>query len=98
MSEGKLILLALLACLAGMAACALTIDVHWRQVFGQRPQARLPALRVIGGILFAAAFWLCATANPVSMAILVWTMLLTVSAALIAALLTLRAHMTRSKL
>lgn len=91
MSESALISIALIVTIAGMGLCALTIDVHWKQLRGVKPSssAQQMALRVAGGLAFVLSFWICTKANPVSMAVLVWTMLLTVSAAVVAAALTL---------
>lgn len=93
MSDGGLIFLALLTSIAGMAALAVSIESHWQQVMGKRAQTASlrRALRLAGAALLALAFLLCAAADPWSMAALVWPMLLTIAAAIVAALLTLHA-------
>jgi hypothetical protein len=97
MSDTATLLLALLASTAGMGCFALTLPAHWRQLFAERPQpASLRLLLRVGGAgLLALAFLLCAAADPISMAILVWTMLLTAGAVLVTALLTLQARSAR---
>ncbi|WP_347302716.1 DUF3325 family protein [Croceibacterium sp. TMG7-5b_MA50] len=94
MSDGLLLLLALLAATGGMAALALAMQAHWRQVMGAR---RLTGevqvtLRVLGAALCALSLALCVAADPASMAALVWPMLLMVAALLVAAGLTLHAR------
>jgi len=99
MSDGALHLLSLVAAAAGMAACALSMDVHWRQVLGARPQTRAArvASRTAGAALLGLSFGLCAMADPFSMALLVWPMLLGVAAAAVAASLTVQAQSTAGR-
>ena len=96
MSDHALHALALVAAIAGMAAFALAIDAHWRQVLGGRPQtaAARGACKASGAALLGLSFTLCAMADPVSMAMLVWPMLLGVGAAAVAALLTLHGRLS----
>lgn len=99
MSEVQFIGLALLVSVGGMMLFALSIEAHWRQLFGQRPRslALRICLRVAGAAMLAGSFMLCAAANPVTMAMLVWPMLLAVAAALVAAGLTFHARGNRAK-
>ena len=94
MSDISLHITALLASIAGMACFALSIDAHWRQFFRGRPCGRAAkyGLRLAGGGLIALAFQLCAVADPISMAALVWPMLLTLAAGSVAAMLTIHAR------
>jgi len=78
----------------GIGWLALSLEVHWQQIFGH--QAVLSAgatkrLRLIGGagLLLSAVF--CFIADRPSMAVLVWIMLLAASATLMTQLLAWRA-------
>ncbi|HEY6817490.1 MAG TPA: DUF3325 family protein [Croceibacterium sp.] len=97
MSDGILLAFAQVLAIGGMGCLALSLAAHWKQVFGDRAQTRGAArgLRTAGALLLAASFGLCATANPVSMAALVWPMMLTLAAAIVAAALTARAQRAR---
>jgi hypothetical protein len=97
MSDGTLLLLALAVAVGGMGCLALSLGTHWRHLFAQ-PQTRGAALglRLAGALLLGASFFLCTLADPVSMAALVWPMLLTVAAAIVAAGLTLQARAARA--
>ena len=90
MSDGVLTLLALASAVAGMAAFALANDVHWRQLLGARPRSAATriACKSVGAVFVGLSFALCVMTNPLTMAILVWPMLLGVAAALVAALVT----------
>lgn len=94
MSDGTLLILALAVAIAGMAAFALANDMHWRQILGARQQtvAIRTACKSLGTMLIGASFALCVLADPVTMALLVWPMLLGVAAAIVATFLTLQAH------
>jgi hypothetical protein len=97
MSDGAVTMLAFLAALAGMAVFALSNDAHWRQLLGARTQAASvrSGCKFGGAALLALSFLLCTLADPVSMAILVWPMLLGVAAACVAAFLTVHARVAR---
>lgn len=92
MSDTTLHVLALVAATAGMFAFALATGAHWRQLLGPRTQtvAARRACQALGAMLLALSFGLCAMADPVSMAMLVWPMLLGLAAAAVAAFLTCR--------
>ena len=95
MSDGVLLFLALVVAIGGMGCLALSIGAHWRQLFAGLTQTRgmTLGLRLTGALLLMASFILCALANPVSMAALVWPMLLTLAAAIVATGLTVQAQM-----
>lgn len=98
MSDAGFLSLALVAAITGMMAFSLSISAHWKQLAGDRAHPRMLrfAFRIVGGAILAASFLLCAAADPVTMAMLVWPMLLTVSAAFVAAGLTLHARTSRA--
>jgi Protein of unknown function (DUF3325) len=97
MSEALPVVLALIAALAGMAAFALSNPAHWQQLLGRKPQTgRLRAACARAGWAFLGLSLLfCIVADPVSMAILVWPMLIGVSGAVVAAILTLHGRARR---
>lgn len=94
MSDGALIALALVISVVGMGALALSIEIHWRQVLRSKSLSTRTRrrLRLGGAMLLIIAFLPCAAADPLSMAALVWPMLLTVAAVIVASSLTLHAH------
>lgn len=94
MSDGLLSLLALVAAIAGMAAFALANDIHWRQLFGLRPQsaATRTACNTSGAVLLGLSLLFCAIADPITMALLVWPMMLGVAAAIVATFFTARSR------
>lgn len=63
---------------AGMGWSALSMPVHWAQIFVE-PGAPPPrqTLRVLGATAVLACGWCCLQADHPSMAALVWIMLLT---------------------
>lgn len=93
MSDAVLVISAFAAALAGMAAFAVANEVHWRQLLGTRPQtgSLRSACKLAGSALVGLSFLFCTLADPISMAILVWPMLLGVAGALVAVFLTLHA-------
>ncbi|BAK65758.1 hypothetical protein SLG_10830 [Sphingobium sp. SYK-6] len=97
MSDAVLLTFALLTAVIGMAGFAAANDLHWRQLFPKRRQstAARTLCRTSGTTLLAISFGLCAMADPVSMAFLVWPMLLGVAAAVVAAALTIRGRASR---
>ena len=94
MPDAALHLLAFVAATAGMAGFALAKDIHWRQLFATTLQtgAVRTTCNALGMVLLATSFLLCALADPVSMAVLVWPMLIGLAAATIATLLTVQAR------
>lgn len=83
MSEAALLVLAALLTVAGMALFALALPAHWAQVADPRASlspARQRRLRAGGALALAGALALCLAADHPSMAVLVWVMLLAVSA------------------
>ncbi|WP_208281215.1 DUF3325 family protein [Massilia oculi] len=93
MPDALLLLLALLASLAGMGWFALSMDVHWSQVRGAAP--RTPALartlRLGGAASLLLSLVLCLTVDSPSIAVLVWFMALAGATLTIAFTLTWRA-------
>lgn len=94
MSDALWSILALSAAIAGMAAFAFANPVHWRQLLGAVPQtgSQRTACMLAGSGLLGLSFLFCTLADPVSMAILVWPMVLGVAGAVVAAFLTLHAR------
>ena len=93
MPDALLLLLALLACVAGMGWFALSMDVHWSQVRGGTPlsPALVKALRVGGAGALLLSLVLCLTVDSPSIAVLVWFMALAGATLAIAFTLTWRA-------
>ncbi|MEW5966299.1 MAG: DUF3325 domain-containing protein [Pseudomonadota bacterium] len=85
------------ATLLGFAWLALSMEAHWRQVFGQAaPAARSRRiLRVLGGSALLAVPGLCLLADRPSMAALVWVMLLAGGAVAAALMLAYRPRALR---
>ena len=80
---------AALLIVVGFGFLALSMENHWHQVHGQNGPSRShqKLLRVMGGLLLAAALILCLKADNAAMAALVWVMLLAFGVAVIASLL-----------
>ena len=97
MAEALLLSAAFLSAAFGMACCALAMQVHWTQVRGSARlgTAAVRALRIRAAVAFTAALALCLTADHVSMAALVWVMLSSLSAVLIALVLAYRPQLLR---
>ncbi|MBS3936887.1 MAG: DUF3325 family protein [Sulfuritalea sp.] len=98
MADALALCLAALFSLAGMGWLALSLEVHWRQLFGRR--AVLTAiiksgLRLAGWTALLLSAVCCFIADRPSMAVLVWVMLLAGAATAIALLLAWRAHWLR---
>lgn len=92
-----LLVVAALCALAGMARLALAMPVHWQQAQGTAKLESRAArrLRIGGGAGLFAALLLCLAADHVSMAALVWLMLLSASAVSVAVLLAYRPRWLR---
>ncbi len=93
MPDALLLLLALLACVAGMGWFALSMDVHWSQVRGAAPctPALARTLRMGGAASLLLSLALCLTVDSPSIAVLVWLMALAGATLTIAFTLTWRA-------
>lgn len=81
MSETLWLLLATLLNFVGMAWLALAKDAHWGQVMpgpARKAGAARRRLRVLGSVGLALSLLACLQADPPSMAILEWVMLLAV--------------------
>jgi hypothetical protein len=89
MPDDTFLILAFFAAVGGMAGFALAKEVHWRQLFAATPQTTNSrrTCNAAGIVLLALSFLLCAAADPISMAMLVWPMLNGLAAAAVAALL-----------
>jgi len=97
MGESWLLIAAFACTLTGMACCALAMQVHWKQVAGKAPlsAAGVRQLRVRGAVALAGSFVICLVADHVSMAVLVWVMMLSVSAVSLALTLAYRPRALR---
>ena len=85
MHDALLLLVALVANVAGMGWLALAMDVHWQQVCGDRlrTSARARRLRVLGTSALAASLVLCLVADHASTAALEWAVALAAAALVI---------------
>ena len=91
MPDALLLMAALVFSVAGMGWLALAMDVHWNQVRASRRSPRIAVmLRVLGSVSLLTSLVLCLLADTATMAVLVWMMLLAVSAATIAFVLSSR--------
>jgi uncharacterized membrane protein len=86
MPDALLLVLALVCTEIGMGWLAVAMDAHWKQVrtTSPRSQRSVIALRVLGSVSLFASLVLCLLADTATMAVLVWMMLLAVSAPTIA--------------
>jgi hypothetical protein len=79
------LLVAIILCVFGLGWLALAMDVHWKQVrTDQLSAARVKIMRCLGSVALLASFLFCLAVDHVSMASLVWIMLLAASALTIA--------------
>ena len=91
MPDSLLLTAALVVATAGMGWLALAMDVHWNQVCAApRSRRTMVVLRVMGSASLLASLVFCLLADAATMATLVWMMLLAVSAATIAFVLSTR--------
>lgn len=98
MAEVLALCLAALFSVIGMGWLALSLEAHWRQLFGPKTAltaAKANRLRLAGWISLLVSGVFCLIADRPSMASLVWIMLLAVAATSIALLLAKRAHWLR---
>lgn len=86
MHEALLLAAALIISVAGMGWLALSLDAHWRQVFGSVPRAHATVrrLRIQGAAGLATSLVLCLVVDTASIATLVWIMLLATAALIVA--------------
>lgn len=78
-----------------MSWFALAIDANWREVIGAERSGfatKSQSLRRLGIGGVALSLLLCTRADHITMAVLVWVMLLAVAALLVAMMLTWRSH------
>lgn len=92
MRETLLLLAALLTSVLGLAWFALAKETHWRQLQRARPltDSTRWRLRALGTAALLASFALCLAADHVSMAALVWVMVLAPAALLVTFVLSWR--------
>jgi hypothetical protein len=83
---------AFLLTVVGMGWLALAMDVHWKQVYAGAPRSRRAVVvsRCLGYGALTTSLALCLLADTATMAVLVWMMLLALSAGVIAFLLSWR--------
>lgn len=91
MAESWWLVLAAVSSVVGMSALALAKEAHWRLV---QSRARRPerVLQGVGVLAVLLSLGLCLRADFPSIAVLVWVMLLSVSALAVAMLLAWRAR------
>ena len=87
-----LLILALFITELGMGWLALAMDAHWNQVREAPARSRTVtiSLRVMGAASLLVSLLLCLVADTATMAVLVWMMMLAVSAATVAFILSWR--------
>ncbi|MFG6449394.1 DUF3325 domain-containing protein [Roseateles sp. BYS180W] len=82
-----LLLAAVLCSVLGMACLALSQEAHWLAVLPKAQALNLRQqrlARVLGGMALLGAALLCGQADHISMAVLVWPLLLSAAAGLVA--------------
>lgn len=91
MPDSLLMVAAFVCTTVGMGWLALAMDVHWNQVTAApRSRRTILAMRVLGAASLLGSLILCLLADTATMAALVWMMLLAISAATIAFVLSTR--------
>lgn len=96
MRDAVWLMVALLACTAGMGWLALAMDDHWAQVRASAPsRAQVLRLRVLGATGLLVGLALCLRVDHASMAVLVWVMALAAAALAIAQVLSWRPRWLR---
>lgn len=98
MAEWIILSGAVVAALAGCTWLALAMEEHWRQVYETKAPSRKTALllRLLGSMGLIGSGVLCFLADRPSMALLVWVMLMAISAVLIALTLAWKAKALRA--
>lgn len=86
MAEPLLLTAAAVCSTAGMGWLAAAMKPHWMELRGSQPlgDREVVTLRVLAALSLAASFVLCLWADHASMAALVYVMMLTASALLVA--------------
>jgi NaMN:DMB phosphoribosyltransferase len=86
MVDALLLFLALACNVTGLAWLALAMNVHWRQVRGNRslPPRAVALLRTLGAVMLTVSLGLCVQVDHLSMAVLVWVMALAAAALIVA--------------
>ena len=97
MAETLLLFAAFACTVSGLAFCALAMEGHFKQVSGH---ARIAAdavrkLRVRAAVALVGSMVLCLAADHVSIAALVWVMMLSLSAVLLALIFAYRPRSLR---
>ena len=92
MPDGFWLSAALICAVFGMGWLALAMDVHWAQVCAGTPRPRRAALvsRCLGSAALTTALVLCLLADTATLAVLLWMMLLALSATIVAFVLSWR--------
>jgi hypothetical protein len=94
MPDALLLAAALVCTVLGMGWLALAMDVHWKQVRAASQSPRTVMwLRLLGVSSLLGSLVLCLAADTATMAVLVWMMLLAVSATTIAFVLSSQPRM-----
>jgi len=84
MPDSLLLMAAFVTATTGMGWLALAMDAHWNQVCtAPRSRRTILVLRALGSASLLGSLVLCLMADTATMAVLVWMMLLAVSAATI---------------
>jgi hypothetical protein len=85
MPDAVTLALAQLAACIGLGWFALSLGAHWRQVHdGQSVHGSALLLRALGTLALGAALSLCLAVDHVSMAALLWVMMLAAGALVVA--------------
>ena len=87
MSEALWLIAATFFAVAGMGWLALSLSHHWQQVFPNAGDAHILRLRSAGWGFLVLSALSCFQADHPSMAVLVWVMLIPLSAIMIAMML-----------
>lgn len=93
-TSSMLLIAACIISTLGLAWIALAMEIHWQQVQGSAPLVTSVQLllRGLGGLALAISLALCMATDHVSMAALVWIMLLAAGTVFVAFTLTWRPH------
>lgn len=78
---------ALMTSFAGLTLLALSLKVHWQQLFADKHHPKGSQriwLRLFGASFLLMSMWFCVLTDNTAMAVLVWIMFLALSALLVA--------------